>query len=115
MRFECLWHEDETTYQKVTFTLEELQAAAAETGLDVQAFRGMYVFEDHTTGHHLDTDGRDPKAIAYMEPRVAAALNRRQEVWDRQSAWSKAKRFGWQVLDAEGKPVPEPESPGADW
>lgn len=117
MRFSEQWREDESAFEQVTFTLEELQAAASATGLDVQAFRGLYVFRClYDVGQsHLDADRLDPKAAAYMEPLVVAALTCRQEARDRLSAWTHAKRLGWQVLDADGAPVPEPGIPGENW
>ncbi|WP_298958499.1 hypothetical protein [uncultured Methylobacterium sp.] len=117
MRFSEQWREEEDAYEAVTFTLEELQAAAAATGLDVQDFRGMHVFRClyDAEESRIDADLSDPKAVAYMEPLVKAALRRRDVAHARGSAWRVAKRQGWQVLDAAGAPVPEPEIPGGNW
>lgn len=117
MRFSEKWREDEDAYEQVTFTLEELQAAASATGLDVRDFRGMHVFRClYDVGQsHLDADRADPKAVAYMEPLVMAAMTRREDIRDRRWAWTNAKRQGWQILDAAGAPVPEPEIPGENW
>lgn len=116
MRFEHQWSEDETTFYKVVFTIEELQAAAAATGLDMTAFRGMHVFHHHHDfDHRVDGDRMDPKAVAHMQPLVEEALNRRDEAHRRSSAWRTAKRLGWQVLDENGAPVPEPATVGQDW
>lgn len=114
MRFNRQWSDDDTTFYGVTFTLEELQAAADATGLDVHAFRGMHVFHHVDCDHSLDECG-DPKAIAYMEPLVVAALDRRDKALARANAWLTAKHQGWQVLHADGTPVPEPEFEDDHW
>jgi hypothetical protein len=114
MRFYHEWSDGEITFYGVTFTLEELQAAAAATGLDVHAFRGMHVFYHDDGDHSLDGCG-NPRAIAYMEPLVVAALKRRDVASGRHSAWLTAKHQGWQVLEADGTPVPEPEFEDDHW
>ncbi|MEL6061887.1 MULTISPECIES: hypothetical protein [unclassified Methylobacterium] len=116
MRFDHRWSEPEVSYHQITFTLEELQAASAATGLDVREFRGACVFESTVgEGHHLDEYTLDPKAVAYLQPLVSAALDRKNAAEDRRNTWCRARHQGWQVLDAAGNPVPEPAYPGEDW
>lgn len=115
MQFSRQWSDDGIDFYAVSFTPVEIFEASVTTGLDLNAFRGMHVFHHEDGEHSLDKEGRDPKAVAYMEPLVVAALNRRDEAFARFSAWHTAKRQGWQVMDASGAPVPEPTFRDESW
>lgn len=118
MQFSHRWTDDDISYYAVEFTTEELDAAAAATGLDASHFKGMHVFNNAERDPHLDTygpHGPDPRAVTYIEPLVVAAIKHRDEFFAVCSAWHTAQRQGWQVLDASGQPVPEPTRQGWDW
>ncbi|MHC2003019.1 hypothetical protein ACYQR9_21660 [Methylobacterium sp. CM6241] len=116
MRFERQWSADEITCYEVIFTIEELQAAAAATGLDVTAFRGIRAYHyDNNSEHEMERHGMDAKAVAHMQPLVVDALVRRDLAITRSCAWRMAKLEGWRVLDVNWVPVPEPAAVGENW
>ena len=95
MRFEHQWSEEETTFYRVVFTIEEIQAAAAATGLDVTAFWGMHVFHDsYGSDHSVYGTSQHPKAVAHMQPLVVDALVRRDHALARSNAWRRAPASG---------------------
>nr|USU31538.1 hypothetical protein NG677_19790 [Methylobacterium sp. OTU13CASTA1] len=105
--------EDESAYHDIELSVEEQQAAVAETGLDVAQFRGLHAFENliDVRESHVDTyhTGVDPKAAAYITPLVAAALQRRKNLWDDLRCWKVANGRGWRLLNYDGTPVPKPD------
>ncbi|MET7242943.1 hypothetical protein ABZT49_06200 [Methylobacterium sp. EM32] len=105
IRFEVIGRRLGIVTAKVSLTLEALQAAAAETGLDVHAFRRL-------TATYPEIDPEDATLLpagspgeAYLLPKVRAALLREDRAFGIRAALATAKRNGWRLLDADGEPV----------
>ena len=77
---------------------------------------GMHVFHDsYGSDHSVYGTSQHPKAVAHMQPLVVDALVRRDHALARSNAWRRARHQGWQVLDENGAPVPEPAEVGENW
>ncbi|OAS22524.1 DUF7448 domain-containing protein [Methylobacterium platani] len=105
IRFEVIGRRLGIVTAKVSLTLEALQAAAAETGLDVQSFRRLTVTYPEIDPEDATLLPAGSPGEAYLLPKVRAALLRGDRAFGIRAAMATAKRNGWRLLDAAGEPV----------